>query len=105
VLRTIEIAAEKAGLKDVGVRMLRHRAAVMWLEAGAHIKAVADLLGHSSIAITGAAKRHFQADLQILTTRRCGGFNKDEALPGKRMLNPFSDASHIDPPLTSKFGR
>ena len=24
-----------------------------WLEAGVHIKAVADLLGHSSIAITG----------------------------------------------------
>ena len=91
MLRTIEIAAEKAGLKDVGVRMLRHRAAVMWLEAGAHIKAVADLLGHSSIAITGAAKRHFQADLQILTTRRCGGFNKDERSPvsGCSILSPM----------------
>jgi hypothetical protein len=27
---------------------------VAWLETGVHIKAVADLLGHSSIAITGA---------------------------------------------------
>jgi integrase len=26
---------------------------VAWLEAGVHIKVVADLLGHSSIAITG----------------------------------------------------
>jgi integrase len=26
---------------------------VAWLEAGVHVKAVADLLGHSSIAVTG----------------------------------------------------
>ena len=30
-----------------------HSAAVDWLESGVHIKAVADLLGHSWIAITG----------------------------------------------------
>jgi hypothetical protein len=29
-----------------------HSAAVAWLEAGVHIKAVADLLGHSSIAVS-----------------------------------------------------
>jgi integrase len=52
VLRTIEIAAQKAGIVDVGVHTLRHSAAVAWLEAGVHIKAVADLLGHSSISIT-----------------------------------------------------
>jgi site-specific recombinase XerD len=47
-------------LTDVGLRRsahcvhtLRHSAAVAWLEAGVHIKAVADLLGHSSISITG----------------------------------------------------
>jgi integrase len=53
VLRTIEIAADKAGVEHVGVHTLRHSAAVAWLEAGVHIKAVADLLGHSSISITG----------------------------------------------------
>ena len=37
---------------------LRHSAAVAWLEAGVHIKAVADLLGHSSIAITGDIYGH-----------------------------------------------
>jgi integrase len=37
---------------------LRHSAAVEWLEAGTHIKAVADLLGHSSIAITGDIYGH-----------------------------------------------
>jgi integrase len=58
VLRTIELAAAKAGVKDVGVHTLRHSAAVAWLEAGVHIKAVADLLGHSSISVTGDIYGH-----------------------------------------------
>ena len=37
-------------------------AAVDWLEAGVHIKAVADLLGHSSIAITGDVYGHTSDD-------------------------------------------
>jgi len=62
VLRTIELAAEKAGIKNVGVHTLRHSAAVAWLEAGVHIKAVADLLGHSSIAISGDIYGHTSDD-------------------------------------------
>lgn len=58
ILRTIQIAAQKAGIADVGVHTLRHSAAVAWLESGVHIKAVADLLGHSSIAITGDVYGH-----------------------------------------------
>lgn len=58
VLRTIELAAAKAGLENVGVHTLRHSAAVAWLEAGVHIKAVADLLGHTSIAVTGDIYGH-----------------------------------------------
>ena len=58
VLRTIELAATKAGLENVGVYTPRHSAAVAWLEAGVHIKAVADLLGHSSISITGDIYGH-----------------------------------------------
>ncbi len=58
ILRTIELAAGKAGLENVGVHTLRHSAAVAWLESGVHIKAVADLLGHSSIAITGDIYGH-----------------------------------------------
>ena len=61
-LRTIELAAEKAGVGTVGVHTLRHSAAVAWLEAGVHIKAVADLLGHSSIAITGDVYGHTSDD-------------------------------------------
>jgi len=40
------------------VHTLRHSAAVAWLESGVHITAVADLLGHSSIAVTGATYGH-----------------------------------------------
>jgi integrase len=58
ILRTIETSAAKVGLKDVGVHTLRHSAATAWLDAGVHIKAVADLLGHSSISVTGDIHGH-----------------------------------------------
>lgn len=58
LLRVIEVAAAAANVEGVGVHTLRHSAAVAWLEAGVHIKAVADLLGHSSIAITGDVYGH-----------------------------------------------
>ena len=58
ILRTIQVAAQKAGMSDIGVHTLRHSASVAWLETGVHIKAVADLLGHSSIAITGDIYGH-----------------------------------------------
>jgi integrase len=61
-LRVIETAAAKAGIADVGVHSLRHSAATAWLESGVHIKAVADLLGHSSISITGDIYGHTSDD-------------------------------------------
>jgi integrase len=62
LLRVIEVAAESANVEGVGVHTLRHSAAVSWLEAGVHIKAVADLLGHSSVAITGDVYGHTSDD-------------------------------------------
>ncbi len=62
ILRTVQIAAQKAGMSDIGVHTLRHSAAVIWLESKVHIKAVADLLGHSSIAITGDIYGHTSDD-------------------------------------------
>src|SRR6202022_3040201 len=44
----VAVAANTAKLEGVGVHALRHSAAMSWLESGVHIKAVADLLGHSS---------------------------------------------------------
>ena len=62
LLRVIEVAGKVVGVEDVGVHTLRHSAAVAWLESGVHIKAVADLLGHSSIAITGDVYGHTSDD-------------------------------------------
>ncbi|KZS80270.1 site-specific integrase [Mycobacterium persicum] len=58
LLRVVEAAAKAAGVEGVGVHTLRHSVAVAWLECGVHIRAVADLLGHSSIAITGDIYGH-----------------------------------------------
>jgi integrase len=62
LLRVIEVAARTAGVAGVGVHTLRHSAAVARLESGVHIKAVADLLGHSSIATTGDVYGHTSDD-------------------------------------------
>lgn len=62
LLRVIEVASRAAAVDGVGVHTLRHSAAVAWLESGVHIKAVADLLGHSSIAITGDVYGHTSDD-------------------------------------------
>jgi integrase len=62
LLRVIEVGAAAARVEGVGVHTLRHSAAVAWLESGVHIKAVADLLGHSSIAITGDVYGHTSDD-------------------------------------------
>jgi len=58
VLRAVTSAAEKAGIDGVGVHTLRHSAATAWLEAGVHLKAVSELLGHHDIAITGDCYGH-----------------------------------------------
>jgi integrase len=62
ILRTVQIAAKKAGLSGIGVHTVRHSVATAWLESGVHIKAVADLLGHSSISITGDIYGHTSDD-------------------------------------------
>jgi integrase len=62
LLRVMESAAKTAGVGGVGVHTLRHSAAVGWLESGVHIKAVADLLGHSSFAVTGDVYGHTSDD-------------------------------------------
>ena len=58
LLRVVKVAAKTAGVEGLGVHTLRHSAAMAWLESGTHIKAVVDLLGHSSIAITGDVYGH-----------------------------------------------
>ena len=47
---------------NIGVHTIRHSAATAWFESGIHIKAVSDLLGHSSISITGDIYGHTSDD-------------------------------------------
>ncbi len=62
VLRAITTAAKKAGVVGVNVHTLRHSAATHWLENGIHLRAVSDLLGHSSTRITGDVYAHTSDD-------------------------------------------
>ena len=62
ILRVIEAASKRAGFSGVGAHTLRHSAAVAWLESGVHIRQVADLLGHSSISVTGDIYGHGSDD-------------------------------------------
>jgi integrase len=62
LLRVVQNAAKTAKLSGIGTHTLRHSAATAWLESGVHIKAVSDLLGHSSIAITGDVYGHTSDD-------------------------------------------
>jgi integrase len=63
VLRSVEVAARKAGLEDVNVHSLRHSAATMMLESGFHLPAVSKLLGHSDTRITGDIYGHTSDDV------------------------------------------
>lgn len=63
VLRAVTTAAAKAGLTRVTVHTLRHSAATTMLEAGVHLKAVSELLGHSDIRITGNVYGHVSTDI------------------------------------------
>ena len=62
-LRVIETAAKRAGIAGpIGVHTLRHSAASRLLDNGVHIRQVADILGHSSISVTGDIYSHPTTD-------------------------------------------
>jgi integrase len=56
--RALRAAATKAGLPHAGLHTLRHSAASVMLTRGVPLKVVSDILGHSSIAITGDIYGH-----------------------------------------------
>jgi site-specific recombinase XerD len=58
LLRSLIVAARRAELGGVGVHTLRHSAASALLEAGIGLKTVSEMLGHSSVAITGDVYQH-----------------------------------------------
>ena len=62
LLRVAQSAAAKAGLADVDIHILRHSTATAMMNDGVPLKTVADLLGHSSISITGDIYGHTSDD-------------------------------------------
>ena len=52
-LRALEVAANQAGLPSIGLHTFRHSAASTMLANGVPLKVVSEILGHSSISITG----------------------------------------------------
>lgn len=62
-LRALKVTATKAELGHVGLHTLRHSAASVMITNGIPLKVVSEILGHSSIAITGDVYRHVSPDV------------------------------------------
>jgi integrase len=61
--RALRVAAARAGIPDAGLHTLRHSAASVMITRGVPLKVVADILAHSSIAITGDIYGHVSPDV------------------------------------------
>jgi len=61
-LRAISTAAKSSGMADVGLHTLRHSFATHMLEAGVPLHTVSELLGHSSVAVTGDVYGHVSTE-------------------------------------------
>jgi integrase len=57
------VAAARADLPHAGLETLRHSAASVLLNSGVPLKVVSEILGHSSIAITGDVYGHVAPDV------------------------------------------
>jgi integrase len=62
-LRALKVAATRAGIPQAGLHTLRHSAASVMLSHGVPLKVVSDILGHSSIAVTGDVYGHVAPDV------------------------------------------
>jgi integrase len=61
--RALKVAADRAGPPNAGLHTLRHSAASVMLTHGVPLKVVSEILGHSSIAITGDVYGHVAPDV------------------------------------------
>ena len=61
--RALKVAAVRAGLPETGLHTLRHSAAGVMLTHGVPLKVVSEILGHSSVAITGDIYGHVAPDV------------------------------------------
>ena len=63
--RTFSRMAKRAGIKPVNPHCLRHTFATRSLEVGMDLKTVQELMGHSSIKVTGDTYMHVMVDRKI----------------------------------------
>jgi site-specific recombinase XerD len=61
-LRAISTAAKALGMSGVGLHTLRYSFATHMLAAGVPLHTVSELLGHSSVAVTGDVYGHVSTD-------------------------------------------
>lgn len=72
-LRTyFEKARTKAGMPDVRFHDLRHTAASWWAQSGANMKMLQELLGHSTLAVTGRYAHLMTSDLKAQAAKVMG---------------------------------
>ncbi len=67
IKQSLEPLAKKAGLPRITLHQLRHSAASALLAAGVGLKQVSEMLGHSSVAITGDIYAHVDISLRRQT--------------------------------------
>lgn len=65
--RSMQTAAKRAKVAGVGIHTLRHSMASAAMANGANIKDVSEILGHSSVSITGDVYLHVTADSKRAT--------------------------------------
>jgi len=64
-LRALKVAAEEAGLPSMGLHTLRHSAASTMLANGVPLKVVSEIMGHSSVSITGDIYGHVSPEISV----------------------------------------
>jgi integrase len=69
-LRAISTAAKALGMSGVGLHTLRHSFARHMLAAGVPLHTVSELLGHSSVAVTGEVYGYVSTDGARSAVRR-----------------------------------
>ncbi|MCW2620301.1 MAG: Phage integrase [Modestobacter sp.] len=72
-LRAFKVAAARAGIPGAGLHTLRHSAASVMLTHGIPLKVVSEILGHSSITITGDVYGHVAPDVSREAVATLGG--------------------------------
>jgi integrase len=70
--KAFHAAVKRAGLEGVRLHDLRHAAATAYIDQGANIRVVSDLLGHSSVGFTWETYVHPDEDAAATAVTKLG---------------------------------